>query len=287
MTPLRQRMIEDMQLRGLSARTQEAYVAAVRRLSEYYHRKPDELAEEDLRKYFVYLINEKGVGPATITISLCAIKFFYERTLQREWPTLHFVRPAYEKKLPVVMSREEVRRVLAAVKVAVYRVCLTTIYACGLRLREGATLQVAEVDSARMVLHIRGGKGKKDRFVPLPEPTLRMLRSHWRTHRSPLWLFPAPAIRQNVVVNGAPVTASALHRAFSKALQASRIRKRAHVHTLRHSYATHLLEAGINLRIIQENLGHNSPRTTQIYTHLTKEARATLTDPLNQLMEGL
>jgi len=287
MTPLRQRMIEDMQLQGLSARTQETYVAAVRRLSEYFHRKPDKLTEEDLRKYFLYLINEKEVGPATITIALCAIKLFYERTLQRQWPTLHFVRPAYEKKLPAVLSREEVRRILAAVKIPVYRACLTTIYACGLRLLEGARLQVPDVDSARMVLHIHDGKGKKDRYVALPESTLKMLRSHWRTHRSPLWLFPSPAIQQNATSSGAPVTGSSLHRAFGKALQASHISKRAHVHTLRHSYATHLLEAGVNLRIIQANLGHNSPRTTEIYTHLTKEVRATLTNPLNQLMEGL
>ena len=289
MTPLRQRMIEDMQLQGLSARTQEAYIAAVRRLSEYYHRSPDGLTEEDLRKYFLHLINEKNVGPTTITIALCAIKLFYERTLRQQWPTLHFVRPAYEKKLPVVLSREEVRRILAAVEIPVYRACLTTIYACGLRLLEGARLQVPNVDSARMVLHIQGGKGKKDRYVPLPEPTLKMLRSHWCTYRSPLWLFPAPpsVIRQHIVPDSAPVTGSALHRAFGKALQASRISKRAHVHTLRHSYATHLLEAGINLRIIQENLGHNSPRTTEIYTHLTQEVRATLTDPLNQLMEDL
>jgi integrase/recombinase XerD len=291
MTPLRQRMIEDMQLQGLSARTQEAYIAAVRRLAEYYHRSPDQLTEEDLRKYFLYLVNERAVGPATITIALCAIKLFYERTLQRQWPTLQFVRPAYEKKLPVVLSREEVRRILTAVQIPVYRVCLTTIYACGLRLLEGARLQVPDVDSARMMLHIRGGKGKKDRYVPLPESTLKMLRCHWCTNRSRLWLFPAPPsvirIQQNIAPSSAPVTGSALHRAFSKALQVSRISKRAHIHTLRHSYATHLLEAGINLRIIQENLGHNSPRTTEIYTHLTKEARATLTNPLNQLMEGL
>jgi integrase/recombinase XerD len=284
-------MIEDMQLQGLSARTQETYIAAVRRLSEYYHRSPDQLTEEDLRKYFLFLINEKAVGPATITIALCAIKLFYERTLQRQWPTLQLVRPAYEKKLPVVLSREEVRRILTAVETPVYRVCLTTIYACGLRLLEGARLRVPDVDGGRMMLHTHGGKGKKDRYVPLPEPTLKMLRSHWCTHRSPLWLFPAQPsviqIQQHIVPSVAPVTGSALHRAFSKAMQASRISKRAHVHTLRHSYATHLLEAGINLRIIQESLGHNSPRTTQIYTHLTKEVRATLTDPLNQLMEGL
>ena len=290
MTPLRQRMIEDMQLRGLSARTQETYVAAVRRLSQYYHRSPDRLTEEDLRKYFLHLINVKRVGPATVTIALCAIKIMFERTLQRQWPTLDLVRPTYEKKLPVVLSRQEVRCILAAVVIPVYRACLTTIYACGLRLMEGARLQVPDVDSARMVLHIRGGKGKKDRYVPLPEPTLKMLRAHWRTHRSGLWLFPAPApsvLQPSMLSSNAPVTGSALHRAFGKALQASHISKRAHVHTLRHSYATHLLEAGINLRIIQENLGHNSPRTTQIYTHLTQEVRATLTDPLNQLMQGL
>jgi site-specific recombinase XerD len=289
MTPLRERMIEDMQLRGLSARTQEAYIAAVRRLSEYFHRRPDQLTEEDLRKYFLYLINVKKVGPATITIALCAIKLFYERTLVRQWSTLRFFRPAHEKKLPVVLSREEVRRILAAVKIPTYRACLTTIYACGLRLLEGARLQVADVDSTRMVLHIHG-KGKKDRYVPLPAPTLQMLRSHWKTHRSPLWLFPAPApsvLQHNRVPSGAPVSGNALHRSFGKALQASHISKRAHVHTLRHCYATHLLEAGINLRIIQENLGHNSPRTTQIYTHLTQEVRATLTDPLNHIMEGL
>lgn len=290
MTPLRQRMLEDMQLRGLSARTREAYVAAVRRLSEYFHRRPDQLAEEDLRQYFLHLINVRRVGPATITIALCAIKFLFEQTLQRQWPTLHFVRPAYEKRLPVILSREEVRRILACVTVPVYRACLTTIYSCGLRLMEGARLQVPDVDSARMALHIRGGKGNKDRFVPLPEPTLKMLRAHWCTCRSPLWLFPAPAssvLQQNMASSNAPVTGSSLHRAFGKALQASRISKGAHVHTLRHSYATHLLEAGVNLRIIQENLGHSSPRTTEIYTHLTKEVMATLTDPLNYLMEGL
>ena len=187
----------------------------------------------------------------------------------------------------MVLSREEVRRILTAVKIPVYHACLTTIYACGLRLLEGARLQVPDVDSGRMVLHIHSGKGKKDRYVPLPEATLTMLRSHWCTHHSPLWMFPAPVMQPSVVSTGAPVTGSALHRAFGKALQASHISKRAHVHTLRHSYATHLLEAGINLRIIQANLGHNSPRTTEIYTHLTQEVRATLTDPLNQLMEGL
>ena len=184
MTPLRQRMLEDMQLRGLSARTQECYVAAVRQLAEHYHRSPDQLTEEDLRQYFLYLANEKKVARATATIALCGIRFFFEQTLRRDWTTLRFVRPAREHKLPVVLSRDEVRRVLAAVRIPVYRVCLTTIYACGLRLLEGARLQVADVDSARMVVHVHG-KGKQDRYVPLPAPILPGLRAYWRTHRSP------------------------------------------------------------------------------------------------------
>jgi integrase/recombinase XerD len=289
MTPLRQRMIEDMQLRGFSARTQECYVAAVRQLAGHYHRNPDRLTEEDLRQYFLYLANEKKVARATATIALCGIKFFYEQTLGRHWTTLRFVRPQREKKLPVVLSREEVRRILAEVRSAVYRACLTTIYACGLRLLEGARLQVADVDSARMLLHIHG-KGKKDRYVPLPEPTLQLLRAHWRTHRSPVWLFPAPTrhgLEHSLAHDGGPVTRSSLQSAFRAALKRSGIAKRAHVHTLRHSYATHLLEAGVNLRIIQDNLGHGSARTTQLYTHLTREVRATLTDPLNQLMQDL
>ncbi len=289
MSQLRQRMMEDMQLRGFSARTQECYVAAVRQLAEHYHRPPDQLTEEDLRQYFLYLANEKRVARATATIALCGIKFFYERTLQRQWTTLQFVRPPREKKLPVVLSREEVRRILPEVRIPVYRACLTTIYACGLRLLEGAHLQVPDVDSARMMLHIHG-KGKQDRYVPLAAPTLDGLRAYWRTHRSPCWLFPAPTrhgLAHSLAHQGGPVTRSSLQSAFRAALRRSGLAKRAHIHTLRHSYATHLLEAGVNLRIIQENLGHRSARTTQVYTHLTREVRATLTDPLNQLMQGL
>jgi len=160
MTPLRQRMIEDMQLRGFSARTQECYVAAVRHLAAHFHTSPDRLSEEDLRQYFLYLANEKKVARATATIALCGIKFFYEHTLQQHWPTLRFVRPPREKQLPVVLSRDEVRRILAEVRIPGYRACLTTIYACGLRLLEGAHLQVPDVDSGRRVLHIHG-KGRR------------------------------------------------------------------------------------------------------------------------------
>jgi len=154
---------------------------------------------------------------------------------------------------------------------------------------EGARLQVADVDSARMVLHVHG-KGKRDRYVPLPETTLQRLRQFWKTHRSPQWLFPAPTRRGtawSVAHDAGPVTRTSLQSAFYRALKKTGIHKRAHVHTLRHSYATHLMEAGVHLRLIQDNLGHGSPKTTAIYTHLTQEVRATQTDPLNELMKDL
>ena len=289
MSPLQQRMLEDMQLRGLSARTQEAYARAVWQLAQYYRRRPDQLSDEELRQYFLYLTNEKKLARPTATIALCGIKFFYEQTLKQPWPTLRFVRPPREWKLPVVLSRKEVRRILQEVRIPVYRACLTTIYACGLRLLEGTRLQVPDVDSARLLLHIHG-KSKQDRYVPLPQSTLQLLRAHWRTHRSPLWLFPAPTrhgLAHSLAHDGGPVTRCSVQSAFLRAWQLSGINKHAHVHTLRHSYATHLLEAGVNLRLIQDYLGHRSPRTTALYTHLTREVRATATDPLNHLMQDL
>ena len=191
MTPLRQRMVEDMQLRGLSEKTQEAYVRAVRQLAEHYGKSPAQISEEELRQYFLYLKNDKQVSPSTFTVALCGIKFLFQHTLRREWPTLDLVRPHKEKKLPVVLSVGEVRSILGRIRLPRYRVCLSTIYTCGLRLREGIHLQVRDIDSDRMVVHVRHGKRGKDRYVPLPDCTLEMLRRYWSTHRHPEWLFPA------------------------------------------------------------------------------------------------
>ena len=286
MTPLRQRMTEDMQLAGYSSKTQQAYVGAVRQLFAHFKCNPSQLTEEQLRQYFLYLANERRVSRPTATIALCGIKFFFERTLKRDWTTLGLVRPRREKKLPVVLSREEVRRILEQVHTPVYRACLKTIYSCGLRLREGSQLQVADIDSGRMALHIHG-KGGKDRYVPLPDRTLKLLREFWKTHRLRPWVFPAIARRLKTGAPIHPLSDSSLQKAFKRAVDAAGISKRAHIHSLRHSYATHLLEMGVNLRIIQENLGHGSARTTQIYTHLTAEARAAMMDPLNELMKDL
>ncbi len=286
MTPLRQRMIQDLQLRGYSDRTVEAYVRSVAQLARFYHASPDTLTEEQLRDYLLHLTTVQKVARGTHTIALCGLKFFYQHTLGREWMVLKVARPKGEKKLPVVLSRGEVWQILDHLRLPVYRVCLTTIYACGLRLLEGARLQVPDVDGARKLLHIHG-KRRKDRYVPLPDATLALLREHWRTHRNPLWLFPTITRSHAGVLSDpavGPISRASLQSAFVRAVRASGIHKRAHVHTLRHSYATHLLEAGVNLRLIQEYLGHTSPRTTAIYTHLTRELHDAALSPINDLM---
>ncbi len=282
MTTLRQKMIEDMQLHGFAERTQKSYMQAVRQLAEYYNKPPDQISEEDLRQYFLYLKNVKKVSRSTMTLALCGIKFFYERTLQRQWATLALVRPQREKKLPVVLSVEEVRQILARVRRWRYRVCLSMIYACGLRLQEGLHLQISHIDGVRQLLHGCHGKGGKDRYVPLPPPILEMLRQYWGTPRDPVWIFPST----HQTVHG-PMNASGLQRAFRAALLDSGIQKHATVHTLRHSYATHLLEAGLNLRLIRVYLGHASPNPTAIYTHLTQPSEDLAIQAVNRVVAGL
>ena len=282
MTALRQKMIEDMQLHGFAERTKDSYLRVVRQLAAYFNKSPDQISEEDLRQYFLYLKNVKKASRSTITLALCGIKFFYERTLQRQWVVFALVRPQPEKKLPVVLSVDEVRQILARVRRWRYRVCLSAIYACGLRLQEGLHLQISHIDGGRQLLHVCQGKGGKDRYVPLPQPVLEMLRQYWSTHRDPVWLFSSA----HQTVEG-PMDASGLQRAFQAARRDSGIQKPATVHTLRHSYATHLLEAGLNLRIIQTYLGHASPTTTAIYTHLTKPSEDLAMQAVNRMVAGL
>ena len=288
MTELRKRMIECLQLRGLAERTQEAYTRAVRQLAAHYHKSPDQISEAELRQYFLYLKNVKHYSRNTMTIAICGIRFFYEQTLQRHWAIFGIVRPAPEKKLPVILSLAEVRQILGRVRLPRYRVCLATIYACGLRLQEGTHLQIADIDSARQMIHVRHGKGAKDRYVPLPERTLQLLRDYWRTHRHPALLFPAEGREHSPLAKATePMSKSSVQDAFHAALKESGNHKRASVHTLRHSWATHLLEAGVNLRLIQEWLGHSSPATTSVYTHLTVKAEQLGAAAINQIMSDL
>ena len=291
MTPLRQRMIEDLQLKGYSDSTQTLYVNAVRQLCEYFGKTPGKITEENLRDYFLYGKNVKKWSRSTSTVALCGIKFFYENTIKRPWPTLLFIRPGREKKLPVVLSRSEVHRILSHVRLLRYRVCLTTIYSCGLRLSEGTHLKVENIDGDRGYISIRKSKGhmgNKDRNVPLPKKTLALLREQWKSHENKVWIFPSAGHgAKNMPYSTTPVSNSSVQVAFRKALKTAGINKKATVHTLRHSWATHLLEAGINLRLIQAWLGHSTPTTTSIYTHLTEKAKSKAIKSIDELMGDL
>jgi site-specific recombinase XerD len=228
-----------------------------------------------------------AAGGGGCTIALCGIKFFYEQTLKRDWTTIGLLKPKRVKSLPTVLSCEEVRRTLACVHMFRHRVCLATIYSCGLRLTEGRTLQIPDIDSDRMFLHVRG-KGNKDRYVPLPRRTLELLRALWKTHHHPQWLFPAPGRSgRGEATAEQPMPVASVQIAFKEALAKARVHKRASVHTLRHSYATHLLEQGVDLRIIQQILGHATPQTTMVYTQLTEPALKPATAIINQLMADL
>src|SRR3954447_11859873 len=286
MTPLRQRMLDDMQLRGFSPITQRCYLQAVQQFAQHFGKSPDQISEDELRTYFLYLINDKRVSSGTVSIALSAIKFLVVYSLQRPWPTVDLIRPAQRRPLPAVLSVDEVHLLLASFRLPRYRACLTTIYAAGLRLGEGVNLRVAQIDSARMVIHIQDGKGGKDRYVPLSPPLLSLLRSHWLTHRHPTWLFPARR-RPDELVSSHPLLPRSVEAVMQAAVAECGFHKHVTVHTLRHSCATHPLEAGINLRLIQAWLGHNSPTTTMRCTHLTIASHQRASAVMSELLEQI
>lgn len=275
MTELRKRMLEDLQLAGYAHKTQKSYVDAVRNLAKHYMRSPDLLTEEDIRRFFLYLITVRKAAKSTVTIHLCGIKFFYEKTLGRQWFVFAMVRPSPTKKLPVVLSREEVRAILKQVQSPMAKMALTVIYACGLRNAEGVKLTLADIDGDRKQLWVRCGKGWKDRAVPLAEHVRKLLLNHYRTYvTSGKRLFPH-------------ITTDLLQRIFKQALKQAGINKAATPHTLRHSFATHLLENGEDITILQRILGHADISSTRIYLHLTKRISERLDKSLNELMADL
>jgi site-specific recombinase XerD len=280
-------MIHDLQLRGYSESTQSLYVNAVRQLCDHFKKSPGKITEEDLRDYFLYCKNVKKWSRSTFKVALCGIKFFFENTIERKWPTLLFIKPGREKKLPVVLSHDEVRNILNCIRLLRYRVCLKTIYSCGLRLSEAIHMKVEDIDSDRGLIRVHG-KCSKDRYVPLPHKTLAYLREQWKSHRNPVWIFPSAKNGESHMANAQmPITKGSVQSAFRAALKQSGINKKASVHTLRHSYATLLLENGTNLRLIQTYLGHSSPNTTSVYTHLTAKAHEQAAGSINELMNDL
>ncbi len=283
------RTIQALQLNGKGERTQEAYARSVRMLTQFYDKSPDLITEQELQDYFLHRKNVDHWSPNTMRICYCGIRFCYEHVLQRNWHILGILRAQNERRLPAVLSREEVRSILALVKTFQNYAYLSTVYSCGLRLHEGLHLEVSDIDSTRMMIHVHRGKGAKDRYVPLPQSTLHLLRRYWVTHRHPCLLFPALGRNGNGAKDApSPMAKSSVQGAFRRAKFAAGILKKVvSVHTLRHSYATHLLEAGVNLRVIQRYMGHAQLETTMVYLHLTQKGQEDACQLINQVMEGL
>jgi len=261
MSALRQRMIQDLRIRNYSPKTIKEYVRRVRDFAGYFKKSPALLGPPHVRQYQVHLVDEEHASWAKFNQSVCALRFFYQTTLKKDWPVKHIPFPRGEKKLPVVLSVQEVGILLAAVKNLKHRTVLETMYAAGLRISEAVHLRIPDVDSARMALRIERGKGRKDRYVTLAPALLGKLREYWKVYRPRHYLFPGESPDR-------PLSLTIIQRAVVQAARAARIQKRVKCHTLRHCFATHLLETGVDLRTIQLLLGHHSLNTTAIYLHV-------------------
>lgn len=284
MTPLRKRMIEDMQLRNLSPETQRSYIHYIYGLARYYHTDPEQLSLEEIREYQLYLINVRRYSPESVNSFVAAARFLYNTTLETPWPEGVLPRARVPKKLPVVLSPVEIDEFFSHTCTIRYRAALMTAYGAGLRVSEVVALRVGDIDSKRMLIRIRQSKGKKDRYAMLSPRLLEVVRCWWRSRRLPAghkpspedWLFPG-------YTRGSHMNTESLQTACREAARLAGIGKRVTVHTLRHSFATHMLEGGTDLRIIQTLLGHSSIETTTRYTAVSPNAIAHASSPLDRL----
>jgi site-specific recombinase XerD len=276
MTPLRQRFLDDLRLRNYSPRTRKTYLEHIVRFARYFRRSPQHLGPEEIRAYQLYLLNERHASWSLFNQAVCALRFLYRVTLQAPFPVEMIPYGKKPKSLPDVLSRDEVARLFALVPRPFERLMLQTTYACGLRASEVLALKVSDIDSGRMLLWVRHGKGGKDRAVPLSPALLEALRRHWLAYRPTTWLFPGHSPNGQRSLGG-------LQRVCRRAVLAAGFTKKVSLHTLRHSYATHLLEAGVDLLTIQRLLGHRDLQTTARYVHLTDPQRARTPG----LLEGL
>ena len=276
MGELRDRMVREMQLRRLAPSTQEAYARAVWGLAAFYHRPPDELSGEEVKSYLLYVMNERGLDWSTVNVVCAGIRFFYSATLGRSDVSASIPPRRTPRRLPEVLSGEEVGRLFAATGNLKHRALLMTAYAAGLRVSELVHLQVSDIDGKRMMLRVRAGKGEKDRYTVLSPRLLVELRAYWRVYRPGPWLFPGS-------VADRPIDRGTAAKVYHRAKEEAGIPKRGGIHTLRHCFATHLLEAGVDVRTIQLLMGHRSIRTTIHYVHLTAKKLASTPSPLDLL----
>jgi integrase len=284
--PLYEKMLQDLQLLGYAEPSQKAYTRAVRQLWEFVEVPPEEITEEQVREYFLYRKNTSRWSSCSMRIAYAGVKLFFQHTLKRDWGTLQQVRAPRERTLPLVLEKSEVQRILSRIETPQNHAYFSVVYGCGLRLHEALHLQVRDIDSKRMLLHVHRGKGAKDRYVPLSATTVEILRRYWKTHRNPTWLFPRLG---RTGKEGPTATSPMSHVTVQGALR--RVLKQLHFpkkgvrpHTFRHSYATHLLEAGVNIRLVQKYLGHASLETTMVYLHVTRFAEDDACARINALM---
>lgn len=277
--------VSALQRQGKADRTIDAYSRAVRRITEYFDQSPDRVTEDQLKDYFTALV--KSHSWSTVKVDRNGIHFFFKYVLNKEWTWVDIVKPPKKTVLPDILTLREVERLINGTRELRYQTFILTAYSMGLRLGEVLTLRITDIDSERMKVHVRQGKGRKDRFVTLPEVTLQALRRYWASHRHPALLFPAgqsPELRSSATVH---MDRGGLQKSLKVIVSDCGINKAITVHSLRHSYGAHLVEAGVNLRAIQHEMGHESPETTALYTQLTDVTQLDVNKRINKLVNRL
>lgn len=283
------RTIDHLTLTGRADRTADTYAREVRILGHHLNKPLEKVGEEDLREFILYRRNDCHLSNSSMQILYCGLKVLYQDIMGKEWPLLKIVKSQREKRLPVVIHREDIRSILSHAATAQHMTYLRTVYSCGLRLSEALNLTIHDIKGKLQQLHVRGGKGAKDRFVPLPMKTYHSMQDYWLLHRNPLLIFPALG---RGGINGStstkPMSVSTVQGGLNRALKSAGLSGRGiRMHTLRHSYATHLLESGVNIKTVQEYLGHSNLQATLVYLHLTNWGKEDAYNKINQIMQEI
>lgn len=276
MTPLRQEMIDGMKLRNFSSRTQEAYVRSVKDLAVFYKQSPKNITAQQIHKYIIYLINDRNLSWSSCNVAISAFKFLYHQIMKFNDIDFSLPKRKKETRLPQIYSKDELEVIFDSAKILRNQLLLKTAYAAGLRVGELVSLKLTDIDSSRKMIRVNQGKGRKDRYTILSERLLDDLRLYWKVYRPSFWLFPNKKRSDHLAADIA-------QKAYYKAVQLSGIKRKGGIHSLRHSFATHLLESGANLKLIQMLLGHSSIKTSMRYLHVTQKNLAAVQSPLDSL----
>jgi site-specific recombinase XerD len=283
---LYQSMVRALKRQGMSDVTVDTYSRAVIRIARFFDRCPDKLEKQDLKDYFDHLITIRSWG--TVRADRCGLQFFWKYVLNKKWKWVDIIKPPQVRPIPDVLTVGETEKLINSVRELRYRIFLFTLYSMGMRLGECLSLKVSDIDSKKMQVHIRNGKGRKDRLVPLPQATLKALRFYWKTHQNPVMIFPnLRGAKQTIKKSAGHMHYAGPQQALKGALKDCGISKKITAHSLRHSFATHLVESGVQLRLIQELLGHEDPKTTLLYTQISEVSAQNRAREVNNLVNRL